>query len=350
MAYKGHTITVAATILGFAMLLLSATATTTIRNAYADTETISIRSGDGPLFGPDSSITMLVGPQDTGFNVPLTPADFAAASSGPAAIVVPHHPAWVPTLAVDPAAQYISTHAIHPNAHPSIGTILSSALYAVDFEVTSATVDSATLDIYFHVDNQLGDIANEGVFVNGIPVANTKGGSFGADYSFLGRDVTSMVHPGTNTLYVLGVDVGGPSGLQFHVDITVESNPNTAPDVSNAQASTPTLWPPNNKMVPITVEGVTDADGDEVTITITSIMQDEKTGKQADASGIGTDTASVRAERDGKGDGRVYHIFFTADDGNGGVTAGEVTVSVPHDQSGRPAVDGGALYDSTVPN
>jgi hypothetical protein len=159
-----------------------------------------------------------------------------------------------------------------------------------------------------------------------------------------------MVSPGTNTLYVLGVDVGGPSGLQFHVDINIESNSNTAPDVSNAQASTTTLWPPNNKMVPITVEGVTDADGDEVSITITSIMQDEKTGKEADASGVGTDTASVRSERDGKGDGRVYHIFFTADDGNGGVTAGEVTVTVPHDQSGSPAVDGGALYDSTVPS
>ncbi|MEM2140063.1 hypothetical protein [Nitrososphaera sp.] len=343
MTFKGLAIVVAA-ILGFAMLL----PITTTNNAYADTETISISSGDGPFFGPDSSITMLVGPQDTGFNVPLTPADFAAASSGPSAIVVPNHPAWVPTLAVDPAAKYISTHAIHPNAHPSVGLILSSALYAVDFEVTSATVDSATLDIYFHVDNQLGDNANEGVFVNGIPVANTKGGSFGADYSFLDRDVTSMVHPGTNTLYVLGVDVGGPSGLQFHVDITVESNPNTAPDVSNAQASTTTLWPPNNKMVPITVQGVTDADGDAVTITITSIMQDEKTGKEADASGVGTDTASVRAERDGKGDGRVYHIAFTADDGNGGVTAGEVTVTVPHDQSGSPAVDGGALYDSTV--
>jgi hypothetical protein len=128
MAYKGHAITVAA-ILGFAMLLST---TTTTNNAYADTETISIRSGDGPFFGPDSSITMLVGPQDTGFNVPLTPADFAAASSGPSAIVVPNHPAWKPTLTVDPDAKYVTTHAIHPNAHPAIGTILSTALYAVD--------------------------------------------------------------------------------------------------------------------------------------------------------------------------------------------------------------------------
>ena len=343
---KGHKSLGIAAILGFVLLL--STTTHTVQNASASTEAVSIRSGDGPFFGTDSSITMLVGPQDTGFNVPLTPADFAAASSGSSAIVIPNHPAWKPTLTVDPDAKYISTHAIHPNSHPSIGAVLSTALYAVDFEITSATIDSGTLDIYFLVDNQLGDTANEGVFINGIPVANTKGGSFGADNSFLGRDITSMVHPGTNTLYVLGVDVGGPSGLQFHVDMAIESTPpNTAPDVSNAQASTMTLWPPNNKMVPITVQDITDADGDAVSITVTSIMQDEKTGKEVDASGVGTDTATVRAERDGKGDGRVYHVAFTADDGNGGITAGVVKVYVPHDQSGKPAVDGGALYDST---
>ena len=130
----------------------------------------------------------------------------------------------------------------------------------------------------------------------------------------------------------------------------VKESTNTAPDVSDAQASTTTLRPPNKKMVPITVQGVTDADGDAVSITITNINQDEKTGKKADASGVGTSTANVRAERDGKGDGRVYHIFFTADDGNGGVTSGVVNVYIPHDQSGKPAVDGGALYDSTGPS
>jgi hypothetical protein len=351
MAYKGRAITVA-TILGFAMLLSTMT---TANNAYADTETISIRSGDGPIFGNDSSITMLVGPTETGFNVPLTAADFTAAQNGPAAYVLPNHSAWKAHLTIDPSANWIGTHAIDPNLHGP-NSALATALYAVDFEITSATINSATLDIHYLVDNNLGDPANEGVFINGMPVAGTKnisssGANFSADQSFLNRDITGLVNPGTNTLYVLGTDVGGPAGLQFHVDIIIESAPpNTPPDVSNAQASTTNLWPPNHKMVPITVEGVTDADGDEVTITITGIMQDEKTGKEADASGVGTDTASVRSERDGKGDGRVYHIFFTADDGNGGVTAGEVTVSVPHDQRGSPAVDGGALYDSTVPS
>ena len=86
-------------------------------------------------------------------------------------------------------------------------------------------------------------------------------------------------------------------------------------------------------MVDITIEGVTDADGDLVTITIDMITNDE-TGN-ADAGGLGTSTAQVRAKRNGNGDGRTYTIFFTASDGNGGETSGSVDVLVPHDQRGK---------------
>lgn len=63
---------------------------------------------------------------------------------------------------------------------------------------------------------------------------------------------------------------------------------------------------------------------------------------------MGTSTADVRAERSGTGDGRVYRIMFSADDGKGGSCTGEVLVTVPHDQSGAAAVDQGALFDSTM--
>jgi hypothetical protein len=43
----------------------------------------------------------------------------------------------------------------------------------------------------------------------------------------------------------------------------------------------------------------------------------------------------------------VYHIGFTADDGNGGTCSGTVTAVVPHDVKDT-AVDEGALFDSTV--
>ncbi len=134
--------------------------------------------------------------------------------------------------------------------------------------------------------------------------------------------------------------------------------PNQPPDCSEAIPSIDTIWPPNHKFVPVNILGVTDPDGDAVTITIDGIFQDEPVETIGDGNftpdgqGIGTDTAEVRAERIGTkkvpGNGRVYHIRFTADDGNGGSCSGEVLVGVPHDQgSGVVPVDEGALYDST---
>lgn len=99
---------------------------------------------------------------------------------------------------------------------------------------------------------------------------------------------------------------------------------------------------------------MTDADEDEVTITITGIFQDEPTNglgdgdMSPDGAGVGTSTAEVRSDRSGTGDGRVYHIMFSADDGNGGSCTGEVLVTVPHDQDGAAAIDHGAQFDSTV--
>ncbi|HKQ97731.1 MAG TPA: DUF4215 domain-containing protein [Candidatus Polarisedimenticolia bacterium] len=132
------------------------------------------------------------------------------------------------------------------------------------------------------------------------------------------------------------------------------------PDCGGAFATTSEIWPPNHRMVGIGIGGVTDDTGAPVGITITGIRQDEPLdglgdgNTCADADGIGTGSARVRAERTGTpkvpGDGRVYHVAFTADDGQGGQCQGVVTVCVPHDQRpGHLCVDQGALYDSTSP-
>jgi hypothetical protein len=129
----------------------------------------------------------------------------------------------------------------------------------------------------------------------------------------------------------------------------------TPPDCSAAVADPSQLWPPNHHFIDVSVTGVTDPDGDAVTITITGITQDETVDCEdngnpcPDASGVGTSTAHLRAARAGNGDGRVYHVAFLADDGHGGQCTGVVTVCVPHDRGpGRICVDEGALFDSTA--
>jgi hypothetical protein len=134
---------------------------------------------------------------------------------------------------------------------------------------------------------------------------------------------------------------------------------NIPPVCTDATASLDSLWPPNHKFVPVEVLGVTDPNGDAITITIDSIFQDEPVdvpddggdgNTSPDGQGVGTSVAEVRGERDGEGNGRFYHIFFTADDGYGGTCSGEVLVSVAIGKSAaEEPVDEGALYDSTIP-
>jgi hypothetical protein len=134
-----------------------------------------------------------------------------------------------------------------------------------------------------------------------------------------------------------------------------QEDPNQPPDCTGSLADVATLWPPNHKMVPVAIGGVTDPDGDVPEVTVTGVTQDEPLvgagGGDAcpDAEGAELDeTVGLRAERSGRGDGRVYHVAFVAEDGRGGTCTGEVTVCVPHDQGqGSVCGDGGPLVDST---
>jgi len=132
---------------------------------------------------------------------------------------------------------------------------------------------------------------------------------------------------------------------------------NVNPICSDVKPSVTKLWPPNHKLKTVTLSGATDPDGDSLTMKIISIFQDEKTNglgdgdKSPDGFGVGTDKAQVRAERSGNGDGRVYFIGFTVDDGKGGTCSGIVQLPVvPHDQSKKKIIGNqGALFDSTLP-
>lgn len=146
---------------------------------------------------------------------------------------------------------------------------------------------------------------------------------------------------------------GGDSPILF--DLTALWNRD--PVCSEAYPSIDTLWPPNHKFVPVSVLGVTDPDGDAFTITIDSIWQDEPVDTFGDGTfapdgmGVGTAIAEVRAERSGNpnvpGNGRVYHIGFTATDDFGGSCSGTVMTGVPHDKKDTP-VDDGPFFDSTL--
>ncbi|MDH5622487.1 MAG: hypothetical protein OEY74_10430, partial [Gammaproteobacteria bacterium] len=120
--------------------------------------------------------------------------------------------------------------------------------------------------------------------------------------------------------------------------------------------STPSvLWPPNHKLVPVSIGGVFATNGELADIIVTTIEQDEPVNglgdgdTSPDAVDVGTDTPSIRRERSGTGDGRVYILSFEATDSNTLAScSGILTIGVPHDQGqGAVPIDSGDRFNST---
>jgi hypothetical protein len=170
----------------------------------------------------------------------------------------------------------------------------------------------------------------------------------GGDCGFTAR---SSAVVGRTSSSSLTVDDGYGGSSTDRVLVAVR-NVNDPPACGLARPSVAALWPPDHRLVSVGVLGVSDPNGN-ATITITGVTQDEATCGLGDGD-TGPDaiiaangTVLLRAERSGKGNGRVYHIHFTVSDYEGSC-AGVVEVRVPRDRRKRSvAVDGGELIDST---
>ncbi len=129
----------------------------------------------------------------------------------------------------------------------------------------------------------------------------------------------------------------------------------TTPPVIVGSGAPIVLWPPNHKYHSIDVtqcvQSVTDQCDASVapgSISVVSVTSDEP--EDAIGKGDGNTlndmviqcpaTVLLRAEREGASDGRVYTITYLVRDGSGNIATGICLVTVPHDQSGDPAVAG----------
>jgi hypothetical protein len=151
--------------------------------------------------------------------------------------------------------------------------------------------------------------------------------------------------------FKLTVDDGFEGTSSDTATVTVV-NINEPPTVGSAKPSIGTLWPPDHAMVKVSLLGVSDPNHN-ATIRITGVTQDEPTNGQGDGDTpidgvISSDGTSVllRAERSGKGDGRVYQIRFTASDFEGSAT-GVVDVVVPKGKKSDRVTKGSTSFNST---
>ena len=126
----------------------------------------------------------------------------------------------------------------------------------------------------------------------------------------------------------LTVNDGIIDSISDTVEITVVD---TIPPEITLSVTPTTLWPPNHKMILITHEiTVVDNCDPNSAVELTSITMNE--GEDDDIYVDEDGNIYLRAERQGKGDGRIYTITYTATDNAGNSATASADVTVPHNQ------------------
>ena len=304
-------------------------------NVLANDADANDRAGDPltlTIVSPSANGTALVQPNQTITFAPQ--ANFAGPTSFTYQVSDAHGGSATATVTVT----VISTN-VAPVAVDDVVPPMLDGSPAVQFNVlsndTDADGDALLVASWTPLTPSIGTLASLG---NGLftftPPASVGGAPVTATFRYVVRDDAGAMATGT-------------------VTITVQPS-NRAPVCGSAYGGE--IWPPNHKKFEaVRINGVTDPDGQSVTIQITKIMQDEPTDTTGDgafspdANGIGTADALLRAERMGSGDGRVYRISFTATDALGGSCTGSVDYTVPRAQGQNSgAIAGSTWYDSTL--
>jgi len=114
----------------------------------------------------------------------------------------------------------------------------------------------------------------------------------------------------------------------------------TPPAIQNLKATPNTLWPPDHTMRCIRLTlAASDACGGSITSRVVSVTSNEP--QRGGGSGNtcpdwtlvdGKLKVYVRAERSGRGRGRIYTITVESADATGNASTNTVNVFVPHDQ------------------
>lgn len=123
---------------------------------------------------------------------------------------------------------------------------------------------------------------------------------------------------------------GGVAEFAFSISAADVSPPR----ILGVEATPNVLWPPNNRMVSISVSVDTIDDFDPSPIVhIVGVWCNEPSGRfEPDWEVTGPLSLNLRAERFGRNRGRVYTIMVECEDSSGNTAHASVDVIVPHDR------------------
>lgn len=157
--------------------------------------------------------------------------------------------------------------------------------------------------------------------------------TFVANVSCSVADNTAINNTATVTSFTPDPDLGNNSATAT----TTASNP--PPTITGATADPSVLWPPNHRMVNVTVSyDVTDncaLPPGPCTLDVTSnepVLGHGSGHTSPDWTVLDDHHVLLRAERSGNGDGRIYTTIISCVDSGGNSSTDSVIVTVPHDR------------------
>ncbi len=300
------------------------TATDTAGNAAVATQVVTVKDATPPIVTAPSSLSLSTGPNASSCALTILDAELGSASvsdncpgvtvtrSGvPAGNVFPVGTTTIRYTATDASgneATAIQSVTIADTTAPAL-TLLGAETMTLSCRATFSDPGATAID------NCDGD-RTAAIVVSGIV-----------------NDTT----PGT---YVRTYSVTDSRGNTTTRQRTVIVQDDAPPIIQSASVSPKELWPPNHKMIPVTVT-VSASDicsGANTSCRIVSVSSNEPVNGNGDG-----DTAPdwqiasptlvlLRAERAGTRNDRIYTITVRCTDGAGQATDTSVTVKVPHNR------------------
>jgi hypothetical protein len=159
--------------------------------------------------------------------------------------------------------------------------------------------------------------------------AITSSGAAAGDYSITGQ-FSALIRAVGGRTYSLRVTCSDAAGNHSSASVDVVVPPDTTPPTITALSASPNLvWPPNGKMVTVTLFV---SATDDVDATPTCALMSITGASAADAVIAGQFTASVRATKD-----TVYVLHVGCRDRAGNLAQGAVAVTVSKDD-GQPVL------------
>jgi hypothetical protein len=151
---------------------------------------------------------------------------------------------------------------------------------------------------------------------------------------------------GQHSVVVSVADSEGGSASCTTTATVVDTTP---PVITSASATPNTLWPPNHKMINVALSVTATDLCSSATCRIKNVTSNEpitgpgkgKGNKSPDWKTTGPLSLQIRAERNGKGNGRNYTIAVECVDTSGNIATTNLVVRVPHDQRANSATNKG---------